>query len=192
MNSLGECYAKGIGVPASAKDAVKWYQRGMVRKNGPAIINLGKAHMTGTGIDQDYVEGAKCFLMAAKAGYAEGAHGLGELAENGRGTPRNKKLAARWYEQAWHMGMKAAEKDLYRVTRQGDKTATQPPEGARPPADAGAAGTKPPADPKPPTNRLFRGQPAPGIAACAAPVHHSRVGSACPPPARPASHPDRA
>ncbi|MEM7404960.1 MAG: SEL1-like repeat protein [Pseudomonadota bacterium] len=67
----------------------------------------------------DYATARRHLLAAAKAGDLDAQNHLGQMEEDGQGSPVNLKLAVRWYRQAADAGHPAAQLNLGRMYRSG-------------------------------------------------------------------------
>jgi TPR repeat protein/transglutaminase-like putative cysteine protease len=97
----------------------KSYKLAMTRlrpfaENGNARAQgyLGTMFETGRGVERDYREAVRWFLMAAEQGEAYSQAHLGYLYDAGLGVERDSKLAAEWYTKAADQGFAWAQMSL--------------------------------------------------------------------------------
>ena len=65
--NLGECYAKGDGVPQSESEALIWFRKSAKQGYAPAQYNLGYCHVIGYGgVFPSYSEAVIWFWRAAE------------------------------------------------------------------------------------------------------------------------------
>lgn len=103
--SLGVCYERGLGVPESATEAVKWYKLAAAKGDVRAQYNLAVMAESGRGLKADPAEAAKWYRMAAAKGEPHAQYSLGTMLLDGRGAAKNDAEAASWFR-------KAADQDL--------------------------------------------------------------------------------
>ncbi len=63
--NLGLMYLDGHGVPQSAEEAVKWFERSAEQDYTQAQHNLGAMYATGQGVKRDYVQAYKWLNICA-------------------------------------------------------------------------------------------------------------------------------
>jgi TPR repeat protein len=80
---------------------------------------LGNMYEQGRGVQQDYREATRWYLMSAEQGDADSQSHLGYLYENGLGAARDDKLAAQWYARAADQGNVYSEACLATMYRDG-------------------------------------------------------------------------
>eukprot|EP00729_Bicosta_minor_P007498 gene7498-biopygen19921 len=73
---------------------------------------LGIMYCTGEGVEQDDVEAAKWYRMAAEAGIATAQNNLGSMYCNGEGVEQDHVEAAKWYRMAAEAGHAKAQYNL--------------------------------------------------------------------------------
>ena len=66
---LGECYAKGDGVPADKAEAVNWYRKAADQGHYLAQWRLGECYANGIGVPEDKAEAVKWLCKAVRQGY---------------------------------------------------------------------------------------------------------------------------
>jgi len=75
--------------------------------------NLGDIYYYGDGVEQDFVEAARWFRLAADQGLPDAQHNLGEMYFNGEGIPPDYEQSHFWLSLAaaeWSTVSTAAEK----------------------------------------------------------------------------------
>ncbi|NJN69661.1 MAG: sel1 repeat family protein [Nitrospira sp.] len=65
QNSLGELYAKGMGMPQDYAQARAWYQKAAAQGHPLAQNNLAELYFAGLGVPQDYVRAYMWVTLAA-------------------------------------------------------------------------------------------------------------------------------
>lgn len=81
-------------------------------QNTTAQYNLGQLYLHGNGVEQNYVEAAKLFRVAAEFGndgYSQNA--LAVLYNTGFGVEKNDLAALYWFDRATDNGVEVAKKD---------------------------------------------------------------------------------
>ncbi len=117
--ALANDYATARGVPVDAKQAVTWLQRAAKNNHTGAMLSLAGLLDTGLGgIEQKTDEAANWIKQAADAGSVRALYLYAQRLEQGRGVPKDEKLAAIWYKRAAERGYPAAE--LWLGRRVGD------------------------------------------------------------------------
>lgn len=76
-----------------------------------AAYTIGKLFQKGKGVERNYAESMKWYLVAARKGYAKAEYRIGKLYEKGLGVTRDKVKAMEWYKKACDNGnQKGCEK----------------------------------------------------------------------------------
>ncbi|MBK9306541.1 MAG: sel1 repeat family protein [Nitrospira sp.] len=65
QNSLGELYAKGMGMPQDYAQARVWYEKAAAQGHPLAQNNLAELYFAGLGVPQDYVRAYMWVTLAA-------------------------------------------------------------------------------------------------------------------------------
>ena len=107
MESVGLCYAQGLGVQEDHKQALQW------RRNAPRLPALSPDPP-----DPDVPpipEALMWYRKAAKKGCALGMYGIGISYDEGLGIPENKTLAAKWFAKAADLGVRDGMASLARL-----------------------------------------------------------------------------
>jgi TPR repeat protein len=73
---------------------------------------LGNMYEYGDGVQRDYREALRWFLMAAEQGDAHSQAHAGYLYEQGLGVARDEKISAEWYAKAADQGFAWAQMSL--------------------------------------------------------------------------------
>lgn len=82
----------------------------------------------GQGIEQNFSEAYKWYLLAAEQGNPEAQFSLGVMFQNGEGVPKNFETAIRWFLKASDNGNKDAKKALENINRRDSKISRAIPE----------------------------------------------------------------
>lgn len=105
QRNIGAMYQRGLGVPQSDAEAVKWYRRAAENGHPRAQQNLGVMYEEGAGVSQDYVEAAAWYQAAAEQGNLFAKLNLGVLYERGTPeVPRDVVQSHMWYNLAAAQG----------------------------------------------------------------------------------------
>lgn len=97
---VGAMYTEGFGVPADTAEAVRWFRSAVAAGSLQAMVNLGRIREH----EGDYNEARALYLQAADGGSAAGMNNLGTLYYNGRGFPKDRNEAIRWFRRAAQAG----------------------------------------------------------------------------------------
>ena len=120
QETLGQLYARGMGVPKDNKQAAQWYQKAAVQGYVPAQVDLGQLYYFGApGIPQDRGQAAKWISEAAAQGNAWAQNTMGVIEENGLGISKDAKQAAEWFLKAAKQGYAKGESNLGRLYADG-------------------------------------------------------------------------
>jgi hypothetical protein len=84
------------------------------------ICSFGQMAFDGDGVEQDYVEAANWYKIAAEQGHARSQHNLALMYENGQGVPRDAAQAAKWYRIAANQGHPGSQNNLGALYESGD------------------------------------------------------------------------
>lgn len=106
---LGRMLELGLGGTPDLTAAIGLYIAGSAKGSGPAKNRLGVLHIQGTGVLQDYEEGAKLICASADVGDVNGAYNCASLLLEGKGVERDEATAYTWFKKAsdlGHMGAK--------------------------------------------------------------------------------------
>lgn len=71
QNSLGELYAKGMGMPQDYAEARAWYEKAASQGHPLAQNNLAELYFAGLGVPQDYVRAYMWVNLAAEHMHGE-------------------------------------------------------------------------------------------------------------------------
>ncbi len=77
-----------------------------------AQLNLGGAYFKGQGVNRDYAEATKWFLMAAQQGQSLAQFNLGMMYATGEGVAQDHAEAAKWYRASANQGLGVAQLNL--------------------------------------------------------------------------------
>ena len=102
---LGECYAKGAGVPEDKAEAVKWLCKAVGQGYEPHIF-FGRRLIDSLGDLGSEVkeEVANLYRRKADQGDADAQFNLAQCYDYGYGVPKDKAEAVHWYRKASEQG----------------------------------------------------------------------------------------
>jgi TPR repeat protein len=83
QNDVGVMYGRGLGVPQSYTEAVKWITRSAEHGNPYAQSTLGYLYYRARGVEQDFAAAALWSRRAAEQGIASAQSNLGLLYDKG-------------------------------------------------------------------------------------------------------------
>jgi TPR repeat protein len=107
---LGNCYAKGRGVPQDLVKSAAWYGEAAGQGHPGAQNSLALCYLNGTGVPKDYAQ-AIFWLKSASDQFNEGAQiNLGLCYFNGTGVDKNEVEAYAYYCLAGVSGELSREK----------------------------------------------------------------------------------
>ena len=95
-----ECPNCRTALPRNDSERLALVQKNAERDKPWAIQKLGMYNKDGVGTEKNLPAAYQYFLKAAKAGYLEAMHEVGECYRFGKGTRVNLDEAAKWYEKA--------------------------------------------------------------------------------------------
>lgn len=99
-------YRAGLGQPADPDRAIPLLLReGCNKGHGRAFGNLDWAHSTGTGLDRDLVQAARCFRLGCDGGSGPACRNLGLIYQSGDGVPQDDTRSSRLFDRACGLGM---------------------------------------------------------------------------------------
>lgn len=84
------------------------------------ICSFGQMAFDGDGVEQDYVQAANWYKIAAEQGHARSQHNLALMYETGQGVPRDYAEAARRYRMAADQGHAGSQNNLGTLYESGD------------------------------------------------------------------------
>lgn len=116
---VASMYEKGIDLPQSYPEAVKWYRKA-ADLSPAAATKLASMFIEGREVPQDYAHAMTLCRSAAKQKYAPAQYGVGYLYQHGLGQPADSKEAARWYDLASKGGHYQAMMALAEMYWKGD------------------------------------------------------------------------
>lgn len=97
---LGECYAKGQGIPKDSAEAARWYRKAAEQGDARAQERLGLCYSNGEGVPQDFFEAVRWYRKAAEQGLALAQSRLGQGYYDGEGVPQDYVEAVQWLRKA--------------------------------------------------------------------------------------------
>jgi len=123
--TLAKIFIKGEGgVREDRAKAAYWLELAAGRGHAGAQYLLGRFHAAGFGgVTKSDHKAAEYFERSAQQGFPPAMAKLGLLYEVGRGRPRDRAQAVRWYAQARTYGDKAGFEALQRLAEEGDAAA---------------------------------------------------------------------
>ncbi len=117
---VGLKYLKGDGVPASDKDAARWFERAANAGNAVAQNHLGALYQAGRGVPADMNQATHWYEAAAMQGDRHAMSNLAVLYAGGGGGTKNFAEAARWFQRSAELGYVDAQFDLAVLFERGD------------------------------------------------------------------------
>ena len=97
---LGMRYERGIGVPQSYLEAVRWYRLAAMQGYREGQYKLCELSERGQGLPQDYQEALRWCGLAADQGNGKAMFILGRLYHTAHGVPHDLVRAHMWYNLA--------------------------------------------------------------------------------------------
>ena len=119
MNSLGELYRSGRGVPQDYAKARNWFEKAAADGNGQAMFWLGWFAQNGFAGSQDYIAARHWFEKAAATGDGSAMTWTGRLYLYGQGVAKDYTMAREWFEKAATANNVAGMHYLGLIYRQG-------------------------------------------------------------------------
>jgi TPR repeat protein/SpoVK/Ycf46/Vps4 family AAA+-type ATPase len=110
--TLGQRYARGMGVVKNDVLAAAWFQRAAALGHIEAQRYLAFAHLNGRGIKKDEVEGVRRLRIAADWGDAPSQRQLGFRYATGNGVAFDPNEGVRWFRLAAEQGDYLAQYNL--------------------------------------------------------------------------------
>jgi TPR repeat protein len=104
---------KGEGVNKSLPQAHFWWRKASQASYPPAMFYLGMSLLETA--PNSHAEAFQLFEKAAYLGSLDAMVGLGYCYENGRGVPRDRLAAEKWYASAAARGDREAQQSLKRI-----------------------------------------------------------------------------
>ena len=110
--NLGALYENGLGEPADAGKAARWYRAAAERRLDLARLALARLQRTGALEPDPEEDQIKLLETAARRGLAEAQYELGVAYDRGLGVTQNHATAAGWYQRAAEQGLTDAQYNL--------------------------------------------------------------------------------
>ena len=110
--NLGALYENGLGGPADAERAARWYRAAAERRLDLARLALARLQRTGALEPDPEEDQIKLLETAARRGLAEAQYELGVAYDRGLGVTQNHATAAGWYQRAAEQGLTDAQYNL--------------------------------------------------------------------------------
>ena len=110
--TLGQRYARGMGVEKSDAVAIRWFQRAAEHKHIEAQRYLAFAYLHGRGVKKDEAEGVRRLRIAADWGDAPSQRQLGFHYATGSGVPFDPSEGVQWFRRAAEQGDYLAQYNL--------------------------------------------------------------------------------
>jgi localization factor PodJL len=105
-------FSEGRGVPASAEEGARWFERAASKGLTPAQFRYASILEKGLGVKKDLVQARKLYLAAAAKGNGKAMHNLAVLyAEGIEGKP-DYGTAAQWFRKAALRGIADSQYNL--------------------------------------------------------------------------------
>ncbi|PWE34099.1 sel1 repeat family protein [Maritimibacter sp. 55A14] len=101
---LGRMLELGLGSAPDLKAAIALYLAGSAKASAPAKNRLGVLHIQGTGVLQDFEQGAQLICEAAELGDPNGAYNCASLLLEGKGVGQDEAAAYDWFKTASDLG----------------------------------------------------------------------------------------
>lgn len=118
MVGLAEACEKGLGVPQSFPQALKWLELASAKDNIFALQRAGYYLAVGFGgIAKDHKRAIEYFRRAASKDEAKAKYCLGVAYENGHGVAKDLSEARKWYKAAAAQGDSDAQRALDRLSK---------------------------------------------------------------------------
>lgn len=102
--ALGNMLIKGEGGPADPERGIGLCREAAEAGDANAQTDMGDHYGMGEGVEQDYVEARRWYLLAAAQQHRNAAFQLGALDWNGLGGPVDQASASHWFEQSYAFG----------------------------------------------------------------------------------------
>lgn len=100
MLALAECLEKGYGTEKDLQRAMSLYKKASETGDPEASYQTGRAILAGGEMKSEYAAARLYMLRAARKGHIPAMLAMGVLADEGRGIPKNRDDAKRWYTKA--------------------------------------------------------------------------------------------
>ena len=110
--NLGTLYENGLGGPADAGEAARWYRAAAERRLDLARLALARLQRTGALEPDPGEDQIELLETAARRGLAEAQYELGVAYDRGLGVTQNHATAAGWYQRAAEQGLTDAQYNL--------------------------------------------------------------------------------
>ena len=98
MYTLGQNFHLGLGVPADADEALRWYSKAAQKGHPEACYQMGYANYRGKGIPRNHQNAFAWFQKAAEQSHKPSITYLIKMYKLGQGTARNTDKADLWSE----------------------------------------------------------------------------------------------
>ena len=99
MLAMANCCEKGLGILKNGERALNLYKQAAEYGDAAAMYNAGRAILSG-GAKGEFSMARTFILRAARRGYLPAMLTMGICADEGRGVPKNRDDAKRWYSRA--------------------------------------------------------------------------------------------
>ena len=120
---VGFMYYKGIGIKQSDPKALKWYNKAVQKRHGPAYYLMGNLHAYGILVKRDMNKAKEFWAKALDPMKASAQKGeqwaqvkLGKMYANGEGVKKDPILAYAWWNVAWQSRQLLEPLDPFRNT----------------------------------------------------------------------------
>ncbi len=105
-------FADGQGVPQSAEEAARWFERAASQGVTPAQFRLASLYEKGQGVKKDLKEARRLYTAAAEHGHAKAMHNLAVLHAEGIDGNPDYRTAAQWFRKAASRGVSDSQYNL--------------------------------------------------------------------------------
>lgn len=116
IHNIGVFYFNGLGVEQDFAEAESWYKKASEKGFFVASYNLGYMYYQGNyGIERDYEKAVHWFKIATEQGDMWSPYYIGLIYKEGKGFPKDKEKARKWFQTAKDAGLDLAEDELKKL-----------------------------------------------------------------------------
>jgi localization factor PodJL len=105
-------FAEGRGVPASAEEAARWFERAASKGLAPAQFRYASLLEKGLGVKKDIAQARRLYLAAAGKGNSKAMHNLAVLYAEGIDGKPDYTTAVQWFRRAAQRGIADSQYNL--------------------------------------------------------------------------------
>jgi len=120
--AIANIYHTGVNNPFAVDEqkAIAWLQLSAERGSADAEFILGDIFSRGIGNEKGYIvtddnEAIKWYQLSANHGNVKAMNRVGTCYLNGKGVPKDNKMALKWFESAFASGDKSAESIISKI-----------------------------------------------------------------------------